>query len=73
MCVLTNIFANDTFQDRMFRRYVASGRYDEDDFNDINDTTTYNLTDALFRFGFSFYGLVNERDATDTLLSQSLQ
>jgi hypothetical protein len=71
--VLTTIFANDTFQDRMFRRYVASGRYDDDDFNDINDTINYNLTDALFRFGMSFHGLVNERDQPhDTLLNGSL-
>jgi hypothetical protein len=71
--VFTTIFANDTFQDRMFRRYVASGRYDDDDFNDINDTTNYNLTDALFRFGISFHGLVNERDQPhDTLLNGSI-
>ena len=68
---LTNIFANDVFQDRMFRRYVASGRYDDDDFNDINDATNYNLIDGLFRFGFSSYGFVNERDAEDVLLSNS--
>ena len=68
---LTNIFSNDLFQDRIFRRYVASGRYDADDFNDVDGRTIYNLTNSYFRFGFSFYGLVNERDSADTLLTNS--
>lgn len=68
---ITQIFANYVFQDRIFRRYVASGRYDDDDTNDINDVINYNLTDGLFRFGISFYGHVNERETNDTLLSNS--
>lgn len=68
---LTNLFSNASFQDKMFRRYVASGRYDEDDSNDINNSVCFNFTDSKFRFGISFHGFINERETSDTLLLNS--
>ena len=59
---LETIFTNNVYQDRIFQRYVASGRYAEDDLNDLNAAVQYNLNDSVFRFGMVFYGLASEHD-----------
>jgi hypothetical protein len=59
---LESIFTNDVQQDKIFQRYVASGRYAEDDLNDLNAPVQYNLRDSIFRFGVVFYGLVDENE-----------
>ena len=59
---LETIFTNNVYQDRIFQRYVASGRYAEDDLNDLNAPVLYNLNDAVFRFGMVFYGTAEEHD-----------
>jgi hypothetical protein len=56
------IFTDNTQQDKIFQRYVSSGRYAEDDLNDLNAPVAYNLKDSIFRFGFVFYGLIDENE-----------